>query len=58
MTHGLRAARRISDGAALGDVTGLLGAELAIGAAYLTAGFIWLRHLEEVARRGAMLENT
>jgi ABC-2 type transport system permease protein len=58
VTHGLRAARRISDGAALGDVTGLLSAELAIGMAYMAAGFIWLRRLEEVARRGATLENT
>jgi len=58
VTHGLRAARRVADGATLGDVGGLVAAELAIGAAYLTAGYAWLRHLELVARRGATLENS
>jgi ABC-2 type transport system permease protein len=58
VTHGLRAARRVADGAALGDVGGLIAAELAVGAAYLAVGFVWLRHLELVARRGATLENT
>jgi ABC-2 type transport system permease protein len=58
VTHGLRAARRVADGATLGEVRGLLAAELAIGGAYLAAGFLWLRRLEEVARRGATLENT
>jgi ABC-2 type transport system permease protein len=58
VTHGLRAARRVADGAALGDVGGLIAAELAIGATYAALGFAWLRHLELVARRGATLENT
>jgi ABC-2 type transport system permease protein len=58
VTHGLRAARRVADGAALDDVGGLLAAELAIGATYAAVGFAWLRHLELVARRGATLENT
>jgi len=58
VTHGLRAARRVADGAALGDVGGLIAAELAIGATYAVLGFLWLRHLELVARRGATLENT
>ena len=58
VTHGLRAARRVADGAALSDVRGLLAAELAIGLAYGALGFLWLRHLEVVARRGATLENT
>ena len=58
ITHGLRAARRVADGAALSDVRGLLAAELAIGLAYGALGFLWLRHLEVVARRGATLENT
>jgi ABC-2 type transport system permease protein len=57
VTHGLRAARRVADGASLGDVGGLVAAELAIGATYAVAGFLWLRHLELVARRGATLEN-
>jgi ABC-2 type transport system permease protein len=58
VTHGLRAARRVADGAALADVGGLLVAEVAIGAAYMAVGFLWLRRLEEVARRGATLENS
>ena len=58
VTHGLRAARRVADGAALGDVAGLVLAELAIGATYALVGFVWLRHLELVARRGATLENS
>jgi ABC-2 type transport system permease protein len=58
VTHGLRAARRVADGAGLGDVTGLIAAELAIGLTYAAAGFLWLRHLELVARRGATLENS
>jgi ABC-2 type transport system permease protein len=58
VTHGLRAARRVADGAALGDVDGLLLAELALGLTYAAIGFLWLRRLELVARRGATLENT
>jgi ABC-2 type transport system permease protein len=58
VTHGLRAARRVVDGAALGDVGGLVAAELAIGLTYAAVGFAWLRHLELVSRRGATLENS
>jgi ABC-2 type transport system permease protein len=58
VTHGLRAARRVADGATLGDVAGLVLAELTIGAAYAAIGYVWLRRLELVARRGARLENT
>jgi ABC-2 type transport system permease protein len=58
VTHGLRAARRVADGATLGDVSGLVLAELAIGTAYAAIGYVWLRHLELVARRGATLENS
>ena len=58
VTHGLRAARRIADGASLDDVSGLVVAELAIGLTYAAVGFAWLRHLELVARRGATLENS
>ena len=58
VTHGLRAARRVADGASLGDVGGLLLAELTIGLTYAAVGYVWLRHLETVARRGATLENS
>jgi ABC-2 type transport system permease protein len=58
VTHGLRAARRVADGASLSDVRGLLAAELTIGLTYAALGFLWLRRLEFAARRGATLENT
>jgi ABC-2 type transport system permease protein len=58
ITHGLRAARRVADGTALGDVGGLIAAELAIGAIYGAIGYSFIRYLEGVARRGARLENT
>jgi ABC-2 type transport system permease protein len=58
VTHGLRAARRVANGATLGAVGGLVAAELAIGLTYAAVGFVWLRHLELAARRGATLENT
>ena len=58
VTHGLRAARRVADGTALSEVWGLIGAELAVGLTYALAGYVWLRRLELVARRGATLENT
>ncbi|MDX6477311.1 MAG: type transport system permease protein, partial [Gaiellaceae bacterium] len=57
VTHGLRAARRVADGASLGSVSGLVLAELAIGVVYATFGFFWIRYLEGAARRGATLEN-
>jgi ABC-2 type transport system permease protein len=58
VTHGLRAARRVADGASLRDVGGLVAAELAVGLSYALVGFVWLRRLELVARRGATLEYT
>ena len=58
VTHGLRAARRVADGAPLAGVWGLIGAELTVGLSYALAGYVWLRHLELVARRGATLENS
>lgn len=58
ITHGLRAARRVADGAALGDAAGLVLTEVAIGAVYGALGYAFIRHLEGVARRGARLENT
>jgi ABC-2 type transport system permease protein len=56
VTHGLEAARRIADGARLGDVAGLLLAELAIGAAYAAVGYALLRYLERESRRLGTLE--
>jgi len=56
LTHGIAAARRLADGAALADVAGTLGAEIAIGAAYLVIGLVLLRLLEYEGRRSATLE--
>lgn len=56
LTHGIEAARRLADGAALGDVSGLLGTEIGIGAAYFVAGLLLLRLFEYEGRRSATLE--
>jgi len=56
VTHGLEAARQIADGARLGDVRGLLLAELGIGAVYATIGYALLRYLEHESRRLGTLE--
>jgi len=56
VTHGLQAARRVADGAALGSVVHFLLVELAIGLAYAAVGMALLRYLENEARRHATLE--
>ena len=56
LTHGIEAARKLADGAALGDVGGLLAAEAAIGCAYAVAGYAAIRLMEVVSRRRATLE--
>jgi ABC-2 type transport system permease protein len=56
VTHGVEAAREIVAGASLGDVAGLLGAELLIGLVYTVVGLALLRRFEVVARRHAALE--
>jgi ABC-2 type transport system permease protein len=56
LTHGIEAARRLADGAAFGRVAGLLGTELAIGAAYMAVGYVLLRFFETMSRRHATLD--
>lgn len=56
LTHGIKAARRATDGAALGDIGGLLLLELAVGAAYAVVGVVLLRLFEVEGRRTASLE--
>src|ERR671910_2089697 len=51
VTHAVEAGREVVAGSSLGSVTGLLGTELAIGAAYLLLGLALLRYYEHVARR-------
>ena len=58
VTHAVEAGREVVAGAALADVAGLLGTELAIGGAYLVLGIALLRYYEHVARRQATLELT
>jgi ABC-2 type transport system permease protein len=56
LTHGIEAARKVANGATLTHVRGLLGAEAAIGAAYVVAGYWLIRFVEFEARRLATLE--
>ena len=56
LTHGVEAARRLADGAALGDVGGLVAAEALIGTLYAVAGYAILRYFEWESRRLATLE--
>lgn len=56
LTHGIQAARRIVDGATLGDVAGLVATEAAIGAAYGVAAYGLFRLFEAEGRRRASLE--
>jgi ABC-2 type transport system permease protein len=58
VTHAVEAGREVVAGAALADVAGLLGTELAIGVAYLVLGIALLRYYEHAARRQATLELT
>jgi ABC-2 type transport system permease protein len=55
-THGIEAARRIADGAALAQVDGLLATEAAIGLAYAVIGYAFIRAAENASRRYATLE--
>jgi ABC-2 type transport system permease protein len=56
VTHGAKAARELVAGAAFGDVSGLLGAELLVGLVYSVVGLTLIRRFETEARRGAALE--
>ncbi|MGB2875543.1 MAG: ABC transporter permease [Gaiellaceae bacterium] len=57
-THAIAAARRLAAGAGLGDVGGLVGAELLVGVVYALIGFMLLRWLEIQGRRHATLERS
>jgi ABC-2 type transport system permease protein len=56
LTHGIEAAREVAAGAPLGNVGGLVGTELAIGAAYAAAAYFVFRYFERASRRTAALE--
>jgi ABC-2 type transport system permease protein len=57
-THAIAAARKLADGAGLGDVSSLIGAELLVGVIYGVAGFLLLRWFETLSRRYASLERS
>ena len=56
ITHGIEAARRIADGAALADVSGLVAKEAALGTAFAIAGYLLIRFMERQARERASIE--
>jgi ABC-2 type transport system permease protein len=56
LTHGIDAARQVADGASLGDVSGLVLTELAIGLFYAALAYALLRLFEVEGRRRASLE--
>jgi ABC-2 type transport system permease protein len=56
LTRTIAAGRKVAAGAPLGDVAGLLGGELLVGAAYGVAAYALLRWFELQGRRHAALE--
>jgi ABC-2 type transport system permease protein len=56
LTHGIEAARRVADGASLGNVSGLVMTELGIGLFYAGFAYVLLRLFEFDGRRRATLE--
>jgi ABC-2 type transport system permease protein len=56
LTHGIDAARQVVDGASVGQVGNLLGAELGIAAAYFAVGVLLLRVFERQARASGSFE--
>jgi ABC-2 type transport system permease protein len=56
LTHGIQAAREVADGATLGDVSGLLAAEAAVGLTYTVLGYGLLRLMEHESRKRASIQ--
>jgi ABC-2 type transport system permease protein len=56
LTHGIEAAREITAGAALSDVSDLLATEALIGLVYATVAYVLFRVFEAEGRRRASLE--
>jgi ABC-2 type transport system permease protein len=56
LTHGIEAAREVTDGATLSDVSGLVWTELAIGVVYAAVAFGLFQLFELEGRRRASLE--
>ncbi len=56
ITHGIEAAREVADGASLGDVSGLVAKEAALGTAFAVGGYLLIRFMEREARKRASIE--
>ncbi|MCD6640904.1 MAG: ABC transporter permease [Nocardioides sp.] len=56
LTHAIEATRMVADGAAWGQVSGLVGTEMLIGAVYVVLGLAALRWLEQMSRTHATLD--
>jgi len=56
LTHGIEAARRVANGASLGDVSHLLVSEAAIGVVYTVLGYQLLLFMERESRKRASLQ--
>jgi ABC-2 type transport system permease protein len=56
LTHGIEAAREVANGAAVGDVGGLLATEFAIGVVYTVVGYQALRLMEYASRKRASIQ--
>jgi ABC-2 type transport system permease protein len=56
LTHGIEAARELANGASIGDVSGLLATEFAVGVAYAAIGYAALRFMERESRRRASIQ--
>jgi ABC-2 type transport system permease protein len=56
ITHGIQAAREVADGASLGDVSGLIAKEAALGTAFAVGGYLLIRVMEQQARQRASIE--
>ncbi|MGZ8794726.1 MAG: ABC transporter permease [Gaiellaceae bacterium] len=56
LTHAIEAARQVANGASLGDVSGLLATEFAIGVVYTVVGYGALRFMEHQSRKRASIQ--
>jgi hypothetical protein len=56
LTHGIEAARLVTDGATLAEVDHLVWTELGIGAIYAAVAYALFRYFESEGRRRATLE--
>ena len=56
LTHAIEAARDVAQGSSLGDVSGLIATEFAIGVVYTVVGYLALRVMEYASRQRASIQ--